>query len=125
MDKQEWRAERFRLASKRRSQHQCVTKQVKKSYIDSRSVITCEDNNKFPSVMGNIFFGDVLSTIITTILILTGAIKPVFSLFSDWERSFQSLFNGQWIEGIISIVTCLLALWFGMLLGHLFDKGKR
>lgn len=124
MDKQGWRAERFRLANKRRSMHQCTTKHGKKPYINSRSIKKHDINDKFNSAMANVCFGNGWRTFVTTILILIGALSIFVSFISvcGGGVTIQIFFTGQWIEKVISLAVGILAVFIGDLIFNLFVK---
>lgn len=122
MDKQRWRAERFRLASRRRSAHQCATKHVKRPYINSHSTRMHDIDGKFNSAMANVCFGNVLRTFVTTILILFGALSILVSFISVCGVTIQIFFTGRWIERVISFAVFLLGVFIGDLIFNYFVK---
>lgn len=122
MNKQEWRAERFRLASKRRSMHQCATKHVKRPYINSRLTKTHDSNNKFNSEMANVCFGNGLHTFVTIILILIGALSILLSFISVCGATIQIFFTGRWIERVITLAVGMLGVFIGDLIWNYFVK---
>lgn len=112
MNKQEWRAERFRLASKRRSMHQCATKHVKRPYINSRLTKTNDSNNKFNSDMSNVCFDNGLHPFVAIILILIGALSLLLSF----------IFPDRWVEIEITLAVGMLGVFIGDLIWNYFVK---